>query len=107
MVLVLFVMVMVVLVVFIVVCDDVGGDDSGVGGVGSDDSGVGESDLIILDITCYLNGYHGYCSEMFTVGEINPTYDCWVKYIHALTTTLIILLFHNTNTIITTNITTL
>lgn len=46
-----------------------------------------EGDIINLDITCYLNGYHGDCSEMFVVGEADPkakellqtTYDCWVK----------------------------
>lgn len=46
-----------------------------------------EGDIINLDITCYLNGYHGDCSEMFAVGEADPkakellqtTYDCWVK----------------------------
>jgi len=52
-----------------------------------DDRPLIEGDLINLDITCYLNGYHGDCSEMFTVGEIDEsakkliqtTYDCWVK----------------------------
>jgi methionyl aminopeptidase len=51
-------------------------------------------DIINLDITVYLNGYHGDCSEMFVVGDqddeyesmIDPagrqllqaTYDCWI-----------------------------
>eukprot|EP00566_Odontella_aurita_P037828 CAMPEP_0113530362 /NCGR_PEP_ID=MMETSP0015_2-20120614/2897_1 /TAXON_ID=2838 /ORGANISM="Odontella" /LENGTH=294 /DNA_ID=CAMNT_0000429075 /DNA_START=1408 /DNA_END=2292 /DNA_ORIENTATION=- /assembly_acc=CAM_ASM_000160 len=46
-----------------------------------------EGDVINLDITCYLNGYHGDCSEMFVVGEpddkarklLQTTYDSWVK----------------------------
>ena len=43
-----------------------------------------------IDITCYLDGYHGDCSEMFVVGGkealdnkgqrlLQATYDCWVK----------------------------
>merc|ERR1739844_498467 len=45
-------------------------------------------DIINLDITCYLDGYHGDCSEMFVVGGetddeskklLQATYDCWVK----------------------------
>lgn len=40
-----------------------------------------------LDITCYLNGFHGDCSEMFVAGKaddkskklLQATYDCWVK----------------------------
>ena len=39
--------------------------DECLGGVGGDDSGVGGSDLINLDITCYLNGCHGDCSEFY------------------------------------------
>lgn len=47
-----------------------------------------EGDIINLDITVYLDGYHGDCSEMFVVGSsISPetkrllqaTYDCWIK----------------------------
>jgi len=49
-----------------------------------------EGDVINIDITCYLNGYHGDCSEMFVVGGeaavdnvgrrlLQSTYDCWVK----------------------------
>ena len=49
-----------------------------------------EGDIINLDITCYLNGYHGDCSEMFVVGGaaaadpvtrrlLQSTYDCWVQ----------------------------
>jgi len=45
-----------------------------------------DGDIINLDITCYLNGYHGDCSEMFVVGEpdgstkklLQATYDCWI-----------------------------
>lgn len=49
-----------------------------------------EGDVVNIDITCYLNGYHGDCSEMFVVGGVSAldnkgrrllqsTYDCWVK----------------------------
>lgn len=47
-----------------------------------------EGDIVNLDITCYLDGYHGDCSEMFVVGGdtdeeskklLQATYDCWVK----------------------------
>lgn len=46
-----------------------------------------EGDVINIDITTYLDGYHGDCSEMFVVGEGSPetmkllqsTYDCWIK----------------------------
>lgn len=52
-----------------------------------DDRPLKEGDIINIDITCYLDGYHGDCSEMFCVGEPSPrsrellqaTYDCWVK----------------------------
>jgi methionyl aminopeptidase len=47
-------------------------------------------DIINIDITCYLDGYHGDCSEMFVVGGkealdddgkklLQTTYDCWIK----------------------------
>lgn len=47
-------------------------------------------DIVNLDITCYLNGYHGDCSEMFVAGGedavddkarhlLQTTYDCWIK----------------------------
>ncbi len=44
-------------------------------------------DIINIDITCYLQGYHGDCSEMFVVEDcdddgkklLQATYDCWVK----------------------------
>jgi len=50
-------------------------------------------DIINLDITVYLDGYHGDCSEMFYVGDkayseptdpttrqlLQTTYDCWMK----------------------------
>lgn len=52
-----------------------------------DDRKLKEGDVINLDITVYLNGYHGDCSEMFVAGEpdddaknlLQTTYDCWVK----------------------------
>ena len=52
-----------------------------------DDRALKEGDLVNLDITCYLNGYHGDCSEMFVAGEpdeagkklLQATYDCWVS----------------------------
>jgi len=55
-----------------------------------DDRPLQEGDIVNIDITCYLNGYHGDCSEMFIVGGedaadhrakrlIQTTYDCWVK----------------------------
>mmetsp|Transcript_4321 Transcript_4321/g.7202 ORF Transcript_4321/g.7202 Transcript_4321/m.7202 type:complete len:405 (+) Transcript_4321:103-1317(+) len=51
-----------------------------------DDRKLNEGDLVNLDITCYLNGYHGDCSEMFVAGEpdeaakklLQATYDSWV-----------------------------
>ncbi|KAL7440514.1 hypothetical protein ACHAXH_009290 [Discostella pseudostelligera] len=47
-------------------------------------------DIVNIDITCYLDGYHGDCSEMFVVGGkealddagrklLQTTYDCWVQ----------------------------
>eukprot|EP00559_Dactyliosolen_fragilissimus_P006616 CAMPEP_0184865262 /NCGR_PEP_ID=MMETSP0580-20130426/17462_1 /TAXON_ID=1118495 /ORGANISM="Dactyliosolen fragilissimus" /LENGTH=454 /DNA_ID=CAMNT_0027364379 /DNA_START=25 /DNA_END=1389 /DNA_ORIENTATION=+ len=52
-----------------------------------DDRKLQDGDIINIDITCYLDGFHGDCSEMFTVGTVNDeakrllqtTYDCWVK----------------------------
>lgn len=49
-----------------------------------------EGDILNVDITVYLDGYHGDCSEMFVVGGrealdeagrdlIQATYDCWVQ----------------------------
>ena len=46
-----------------------------------------DGDIINIDITAYLDGYHGDCSEMFVVGTASPeakallqtTYDCWIK----------------------------
>jgi methionyl aminopeptidase len=49
-----------------------------------------DGDIINIDITVYLDGYHGDCSEMFCVGGrdaldekgrklIQTTYDCWIK----------------------------
>mmetsp|Transcript_30415 Transcript_30415/g.97045 ORF Transcript_30415/g.97045 Transcript_30415/m.97045 type:complete len:347 (-) Transcript_30415:47-1087(-) len=44
-----------------------------------------EGDMVNIDITVYLDGVHGDCSEMFCVGEVDPagleliqvTYNCW------------------------------
>ncbi len=47
-------------------------------------------DIINIDVTCYLDGYHGDCSEMFVVGGkealdddgrklLQTTYDCWIQ----------------------------
>jgi methionyl aminopeptidase len=53
-----------------------------------DDRKLEEGDIINLDITCYLDGFHGDCSEMFFVGSepdektkdlLQTTYDCWVQ----------------------------
>eukprot|EP00579_Thalassiosira_antarctica_P011709 CAMPEP_0201911422 /NCGR_PEP_ID=MMETSP0903-20130614/2358_1 /ASSEMBLY_ACC=CAM_ASM_000552 /TAXON_ID=420261 /ORGANISM="Thalassiosira antarctica, Strain CCMP982" /LENGTH=415 /DNA_ID=CAMNT_0048446125 /DNA_START=38 /DNA_END=1285 /DNA_ORIENTATION=- len=49
-----------------------------------------DGDVLNIDITVYLDGYHGDCSEMFAVGGrealdengrklIQATYDCWVQ----------------------------
>jgi methionyl aminopeptidase len=52
-----------------------------------DDRKLKEGDIINVDITTYLDGYHGDCSEMFVAGEPDPdakqllqvTYDCWIE----------------------------
>lgn len=52
-----------------------------------DDRELKDGDVVNVDITVYLDGYHGDCSEMFVVGDIDPkgkallqaTYDCWIK----------------------------
>lgn len=53
-----------------------------------DDRPLQDGDIVNVDITVYLDGYHGDCSEMFVVGEtldpvhrrlIQATYDCWVE----------------------------
>jgi len=52
-----------------------------------DDRKLKEGDIVNLDITCFLDGYHGDCSEMFVVGDtddkakelLQVTYDCWVS----------------------------
>jgi Metallopeptidase family M24 len=44
-----------------------------------------EGDIVNIDVTCYHKGYHGDCSEMFCVGEVDATskeliqvtYDAW------------------------------
>jgi methionyl aminopeptidase len=54
-----------------------------------DDRKLQPGDIVNLDITVYLNGYHGDCSEMFYVGDadsmdgptkklLQTTYDCWI-----------------------------
>ena len=56
-----------------------------------DDIPLKEGDVVNVDITVYLNGYHGDCSEMFYVGEVDDksvklveaTYDCWQAAIEA------------------------
>lgn len=52
-----------------------------------DDRKLKNGDIINIDITVYLNGYHGDCSEMFVVGDIDAsarnllqvTYDSWIS----------------------------
>ncbi|KAL3907832.1 MAG: hypothetical protein SGARI_003347, partial [Bacillariaceae sp.] len=53
-----------------------------------DDRTLEDGDVVNVDITVYLNGYHGDCSEMFVVGKnpkpetkalLQATYDCWIK----------------------------
>jgi len=52
-----------------------------------DDRKLKDGDVINIDITVYVDGYHGDCSEMFVVGEcdddakqlIQVTYDCWLS----------------------------
>ena len=52
-----------------------------------DDRKLENGDIINLDITVYLDGYHGDCSEMFVAGEVDEdgkkllqaTYDCWIS----------------------------
>jgi len=44
-----------------------------------------QGDIVNIDITCYVGGYHGDCSETFIVGDVDAkgrelikvTYDCW------------------------------
>ena len=56
-----------------------------------DDIPLKEGDVVNVDITVYLNGYHGDCSEMFYVGQVDDksvklveaTYDCWQAAIEA------------------------
>lgn len=51
-----------------------------------DDRKLQEGDIVNIDISVYLDGYHGDSSEMFVVGEIDEdakkllqvTYDCWI-----------------------------
>jgi len=46
-----------------------------------------EGDIVNIDITCYVQGYHGDCSEMFVAGDVDDrgrdllqtTYDSWIK----------------------------
>lgn len=52
-----------------------------------DDRKLQEGDIINLDVTVYLDGFHGDCSEMFVVGEpdastqklLQTTYDSWLS----------------------------
>lgn len=53
-----------------------------------DDRKLEEGDIVNIDVTVYLDGYHGDCSEMFVVGGdpdpkskalLQATYDCWIK----------------------------
>lgn len=52
-----------------------------------DDRKLQDGDIINLDITVYLDGYHGDCSEMFVAGQVDDagkkllqaTYDCWIS----------------------------
>ena len=53
-----------------------------------DDRPLVDGDIVNLDITVHLNGFHGDCSEMFYVGDspdektkdlLQTTYDCWIK----------------------------
>eukprot|EP00985_Skeletonema_marinoi_P026346 scaffold20345_cov204-Skeletonema_marinoi.AAC.12 len=55
-----------------------------------DERPLEDGDIVNIDITVYLDGYHGDCSEMFCVGGkdaidekgiklLQTTYDCWVK----------------------------
>ena len=52
-----------------------------------DDRPLQEGDIINLDVTVYLDGFHGDCSEMFVVGDepdpttkklLQTTYDAWL-----------------------------
>jgi methionyl aminopeptidase len=55
-----------------------------------DDRPLQRGDIVNLDITVYLDGFHGDCSEMFVVGGeaavdeqaqrlLQATYDCWIS----------------------------
>jgi methionyl aminopeptidase len=55
-----------------------------------DDRKLQRGDVVNIDITVYLDGYHGDCSEMFVVGGdeslddrgrqlLQATYDCWIS----------------------------
>ena len=55
-----------------------------------DDRPLREGNVVNIGITCYLDGYHGDCSEMFTVGGedaidrvgrrlLQSAYDCWIR----------------------------
>ena len=49
-----------------------------------------DGDLVNIDITVFYNGFHGDCSEMFFVGDVDPagqelvrvTYECWQEAIN-------------------------
>ena len=44
-----------------------------------------EGDIVNVDVTCFVGGYHGDCSETFVIGEVDEagkrlvrvTYDAW------------------------------
>jgi methionyl aminopeptidase len=44
-----------------------------------------DGDIVNVDVTCYVDGYHGDCSETFAIGEVDEagkqlikvTHDCW------------------------------
>lgn len=55
-----------------------------------DDRKLEKGDIVNLDITVYLDGFHGDCSEMFVCGGeeacdeqgrylLQTTYDCWIS----------------------------
>ena len=61
-------------------------------GIPSEDKILQEGDIINIDVTVILDGWHGDTSRMFAVGRINPkaeklikvTYECLMKSIDIL-----------------------
>ena len=39
--------------------------------------------MVNIDVTVYLDGFHGDCSEMFMVGEVGEKFELPHRYIHA------------------------